>query len=90
MKKTIEKLNKIIDKAKTKKQIEKAFVVVMSKAKELNEFNNGGKMRKFLIKIKCFFNFHSWSYYPSFNRLICKETTEAVCNHCFARKTIIK
>ena len=43
MKKTIEKLNKIIDKAKTKKQIERAFVVVMSKAKELNEFNNGGE-----------------------------------------------
>ncbi len=43
MKKTIEKLNKIIDNAKTKKQIEKAFVVVMSKAKELNEFKNNGK-----------------------------------------------
>ena len=43
MKKTIEKLNKIIDKATTKKQIERAFVAVMSKAKELNEFNNGGK-----------------------------------------------
>ena len=43
MKKTIQKLNKIIDKATTKKQIEKAFVTVMSKAKELNEFNNGGK-----------------------------------------------
>ena len=43
MKKTIEKLNKIINKATTKKQIEKAFVVVMSKAKELNELNNGGK-----------------------------------------------
>ena len=43
MKKTIEKLNKIIDKSKTKKQIERAFVVVMSKAKELNDLNNGGK-----------------------------------------------
>ncbi len=43
MKKTIEKLNKIIDKATTKKQIERAFVIVMSRAKELNEFNNGGK-----------------------------------------------
>ena len=43
MKKTIEKLNRIIDKSKTKKQIERAFVIVMSRAKELNEFNNGGK-----------------------------------------------
>lgn len=43
MKKTIIKLNKIIDKAKTKKQIERAFVVVMSKAKELNQLKNGGK-----------------------------------------------
>ena len=43
MKKTIEKLHKIINKATTNKQIERAFVVVMSKAKELNEFNNGGK-----------------------------------------------
>jgi len=43
MKKTIEKLNKIIDNTKTKKQIERAFIVVMSRAKELNEFNNGGK-----------------------------------------------
>ena len=43
MKKTIEKLNKIINKATTKKQIERAFVVVMSRAKELNEFNNGRK-----------------------------------------------
>jgi len=43
MKKTIEKLNKIIDKAKTKKQIERAFIVVMSRAKELNEFKNEGK-----------------------------------------------
>ena len=43
MKKTIKKLNKIINKAKNKKQIERAFVAVMSKAKELNEFKNEGK-----------------------------------------------
>jgi len=43
MKKTIEKLNKIIDKAKTKTQIERAFIVVMSRARELNEFKNEGK-----------------------------------------------
>jgi len=43
MKKTIEKLNKIIDNAKTKKQIERAFIAVMSRAKELNEFKNEGK-----------------------------------------------
>jgi hypothetical protein len=43
MKKTIEKLNKIIDNTKTKKQIERAFIVVMSRAKELNEFKNEGK-----------------------------------------------
>ena len=54
-----------------------------------------GKMRKFLIKIKCFLNYHSWNYYPwdyypSFNYSIYRNTIYMFCKHCDAKKTINK